>query len=72
MSQAPSLTAKPLSEWATGEEPMTGRQSWYLKSLCEKTGEGFKPDWTKAEASRMIERLKPVVAADDRHEAGSK
>ena len=48
---------KPVEEWITGEEPMTGAQASYLKTLCEEAGEAFEPDLSKAEASRRIEAL---------------
>lgn len=43
--------------WVTGDEPMTGAQASYLKTLCEETGEDFDPDISKAEASRRIDAL---------------
>jgi hypothetical protein len=61
MSQLESLVAKPANQWATGEEPMTSPQRWYLKSLCEQVGEPFAENLTKAAASKQIERLKHVV-----------
>lgn len=45
-------------DWVTGDEPMTGAQASYLKTLCEETGEEFRDDVSKAEASEMIDRLK--------------
>ncbi len=45
-------------DWVTGDEPMTGAQASYLRTLCEETGEEFRDDFTKAEASEMIDRLK--------------
>ncbi len=45
-------------DWVTGDEPMTGAQASYLKTLCEETGEEFRDDITKAQASEMIDRLK--------------
>ncbi len=44
-------------DWTTGEEPMTGAQASYLKTLCEEAGETFDADLTKAEASRRIDAL---------------
>ncbi len=52
-----SNTEKDPHEWVTGDEPMTGAQSSYLKTLCEEAGEEFDPDLTKAEASRRIDEL---------------
>ncbi len=45
-------------DWVTGDEPMTGAQASYLKTLCEETDEEFRDDMTKAEASEMIDRLR--------------
>lgn len=43
--------------WTTGDEPMTGAQASYLKTLCEETGETFDGDLSKAEASKRIDAL---------------
>ncbi|WP_299565782.1 DUF3072 domain-containing protein [uncultured Sulfitobacter sp.] len=45
-------------DWVTGDEPMTGAQASYLKTLCEETGEEFDDGLTKADASERIETLK--------------
>lgn len=52
-----SNAEKPVEDWTTGDEPMTGAQASYLKTLSEEAGEGFDPDLTKAEASRRIDEL---------------
>lgn len=44
-------------DWVTGDEPMTGAQASYLKTLCEQTGEEFDDGLTKAEASERIDAL---------------
>jgi hypothetical protein len=44
-------------EWATGDEPMTGPQESYLKTLAREAGEEVPPDLSKAEASELIDRL---------------
>jgi hypothetical protein len=44
-------------EWKTGDEPMTGAQASYLKTLSDQAGEPFDEDLSKAEASRRIDRL---------------
>ena len=46
------------SDWVTGEEPMTGAQASYLKTLCEQAGESFDPGMTKAQASQRIDELR--------------
>jgi hypothetical protein len=53
-----SNAAKDPDEWITGDEPMTGAQASYLKTLCEDVGESFDPNLTKAEASKLIEALR--------------
>ena len=45
-------------DWVTGDEPMTGAQASYLRTLCEETGEEFDEGLTKGAASEMIDRLK--------------
>lgn len=45
------------SDWVTGDEPMTGAQRSYLKTLCEEAKEDFDENLTKAQASERIEEL---------------
>ena len=45
-------------DWVTGDEPMTGAQKSYLKTLSEEAKAGFDDDLTKAEASKRIDALK--------------
>ena len=44
-------------DWVTGDEPMTGAQRSYLKTLCEEAKVDFDGGLTKAEASRRIDEL---------------
>jgi hypothetical protein len=44
-------------DWTTGDEPMTGAQKSYLKTLSEEAQEPFDETLTKAEASKRIEEL---------------
>ncbi|MBY6265270.1 DUF3072 domain-containing protein [Azospirillum sp. 412522] len=44
-------------DWTTGDEPMTGAQASYLKTLSEEAGESFDDGLTKAEASKRIDAL---------------
>ena len=44
-------------DWVTGDEPMTGAQRSYLKTLSEEAHEPFDDKLTKAEASRRIKEL---------------
>ena len=53
-----SNTEKDPEDWVTGDEPMTGAQASYLKTLCEETGEEFDENLTKAKASEKIDELK--------------
>lgn len=52
-----SNTEKPVEDWTTGDEPMTGAQASYLKTLTEEAGEEFDDSLSKAEASRRIDAL---------------
>ena len=45
------------ADWVTGDEPMTGAQRSYLKTLCEEAKEAFDETLSKAEASRRIDEL---------------
>ena len=44
-------------DWTTGDEPMTGAQASYLKTLSEEAHEEFDDRLTKAEASLRIDAL---------------
>jgi hypothetical protein len=48
---------KPVDEWVTGDEPMTGPQKSYLHTLAQEAGEDVPDDLTKAAASEMIDQL---------------
>jgi hypothetical protein len=50
------------AEWTTGDEPMTGPQRSYLTMLCHGADETFDPNFTMAQASKLIDAL--------RHRAG--
>jgi hypothetical protein len=50
-------TEKDPDEWTTGEEPMTGAQASYLKTLSDEANEPFDENLTKAEASKRIDEL---------------
>ena len=57
-ARAPSENPeKDPEDWTTGDEPMTGPQRSYLKTLCQEAGEDFDETLTKAEASRRIDEL---------------
>ena len=44
-------------QWVTGDEPMTGAQKSYLKTLSEEAKVDFDDTLTKAQASKRIEEL---------------
>lgn len=44
-------------DWVTGDEPMTGAQASYLKTLSEEAKESFDPKLSKADASKRIDEL---------------
>ena len=49
------------STWVTGDEPMTGAQHSYLKTLSEEDKEAFDDSLTKAQASERIEELQAMT-----------
>ena len=50
-------TEKDPAEWTTGDEPMTGAQASYLKTLSDEAGVEFDETLSKADASRRIDEL---------------
>lgn len=52
-----SNTEKRPEDWTTGDEPMTGAQRSYLKTLSEEAKESFDENLTKAQASLRIDEL---------------
>jgi hypothetical protein len=52
-----SNAEKDPDDWVTGDEPMTGAQSSYLRTLSQEAGEEFDEGLTKAQASQRIEEL---------------
>ena len=56
-----SNTIKPPDDWTTGDEPMTGAQRSYLKTLCEEAKVPFDDSLTKAEASKRIDELQEIT-----------
>ncbi len=59
-----SNTEKDPNDWVTGDEPMTGAQASYLKTLTEETGEEFDENLSKADASRRIDELQARTGRD--------
>lgn len=56
----PSNMEKDPNEWVSGDDPMTGAQASYLKTLSEQALEpqAYDQTLTKAEASKRIDALK--------------
>jgi hypothetical protein len=54
-------TEKRPEDWTTGDEPMTGAQRSYLKTLSEEAKVEFEEDLTKAEASMRIDELQQIT-----------
>lgn len=52
-----SNAEKDPDDWVTKDEPMTGAQRSYLKTLSTEAKEDFDENLTKAEASKKIEEL---------------
>jgi hypothetical protein len=48
-------------EWKTRDEPMTGAQASYLKTLSDQAGEPFDETLSKAEASKRIDQLQSAT-----------
>lgn len=57
-NEQPSNRQKDPSDWVTADEPMTGAQASYLKTLCEEAKTAFDADLTKAKASLRIDELR--------------
>ena len=62
-TDAPGNADKPVDDWVTGDEAMTGAQASYLQTLCEEAGEEFDPNLTKADASKRIDALQEKTGA---------
>ena len=55
--QTPDNTEKDPEEWTTGDEPATGAQMSYIKTMADEAGEDVPEKMTKTEASQLIEKL---------------
>jgi Protein of unknown function (DUF3072) len=64
----PTNTEKEPDDWVSGDDPMTGAQASYLKTLCEQAGDpdAFDENLTKAEASKRINELKNELGLAER------
>jgi hypothetical protein len=63
----PSNRAKNPADGVSGNEPMTGAQASYLKTLSEEAREpeAFSTNLTKAEAALRIDTLKAKLRLQD-------
>ena len=60
-------TQKEPKDWISGDDPMTGAQASYLKTLSEQAHKPEpKPDLTKAEASELIDKLREKNGLEER------
>ncbi len=59
-TKPPTIPRKTRRDWVSGDEPMTGAQASYLKTLSEQlhAPEAFADDLTTAEASKRNDALK--------------
>lgn len=53
----PQTAERDPDEWVTGDEEMTGPQKSYLHTLAHEAGEQVPDNLSKAEASKLIDRL---------------
>jgi hypothetical protein len=62
----PTNMEKEPDEWVSGDEPMTGAQASYLKTLSEEAGDpdAYDENLTKAEASKRIDALKEELGLE--------
>jgi len=56
-----SNAIKDPEEWTTGDEPMTGAQKSYLKTLSDQAGEELDETLSKADASKRIDELQAAT-----------
>jgi hypothetical protein len=58
------------ADWVTGDEPMTGAQRSYLKTLCEEAKQPFDEHLSKADASRRIDELQAITGRGQHGQPG--
>lgn len=62
-----SNMVKDPKDWTTGDEPMTGAQKSYLKTLSEEAGVEMDDQLTKAQASERIDELQKKTGRGASH-----
>jgi hypothetical protein len=62
----PTNAEKSPDQWVSGDDPMTGAQASYLKTLSEEAGDpdAYDENLTKAEASKRIDVLKAELGLE--------
>lgn len=71
-SKGSSNPQKNPEEWTTGDEPMTGAQESYLKTLSTEAQEDAPEKLTKAEASKKIDALQKKTGRGKPRQRGSR
>src|SRR4026208_1547800 len=66
MAKKKTNTEKQPDEWASRDDPMTGAQASYLKTLSEEAGDpdAYDETLTKAEAWERIDATKPELGLE--------
>lgn len=74
MAESSNMEKDP-ADWVTGDEPMTGAQRSYLKTLSEEAKQPFDETLSKAAASKRIDELQALTGrgrhGHDHEHAGS-
>ena len=62
----PTNMEKEPVDWVSGDDPMTGAQASYLKTLAEEADDpdAYDENLTKAEASKRIDALKEELGIE--------
>ncbi len=60
------------ADWVTGDEPMTGAQKSYLKTLSEEAHVDFDESLSKAAASKRIDELQHMTGRGLEGKPGAK
>jgi hypothetical protein len=63
-------TVKDPDDWSTGDEPMTGAQRSYLKTLSDEAGVETDDTLSKADASKRIDELQQRTGRGTGDDAG--
>ncbi|TGN89864.1 DUF3072 domain-containing protein [Bradyrhizobium yuanmingense] len=59
-------TQKDPKDWVSGDDPMTGAQESYLKTLAEQAHQDLpEEELTKAEASELIDKMRQKAGLDE-------